>query len=280
MTIACGQCWGCKLEKARQWAIRATHEAQLHEITSFITLSYDEEHLPPDKSIDVGHWQNFAKRLRHRIGPFRFLHCGEYGRADPKLIHGGKRPHYHALIYGYDWSKDRYFWKMSNGFRIFRSPSLEKIWTYGHCYIGSLTTESAGYVARYTLKKQSGPDAKTEYGWEEKSVDRDTGEIKFGHIRRPPYITMSRNPGLGANWLKKYKADVYPCDEVLLNGVRSRPPTYYDKLLERDDPKLMQTLKSKRKYQASLQASEQTYDRLEVRERVNKARTERLHRPL
>lgn len=291
LTISCGQCSGCRLEYSRQWAVRATHEAQTcradNKPTSFITLTYDDDNLPVDGSLDVSHWQLFAKRLRKKIGPFRFLHCGEYGEQT-------FRPHYHALIYGYDWIKDRKFWdRTKNGHSLYRSDSLEETWGKGMCPIGDLTFESAAYVARYAMKKQTGVLAKALYGWERKAdkliksvaykgKDRPSGELveQWGYEYKPPYITMSRRPGLGARWLEKYKSDVYPCDEVIINGKQGRPPAYYDRLLERDDPKLHQTLKVRRRLAGSKHDDNNTYDRLAVRETVTNARISVLTRKI
>lgn len=62
--VACGQCGGCRLERARQWAIRCMHEAKFHQVNSFITLTYDDEHLPEDGSLKLRDWQQFADKLR------------------------------------------------------------------------------------------------------------------------------------------------------------------------------------------------------------------------
>jgi hypothetical protein len=51
LKIPCGQCIGCRLEYSRQWAMRCHHEASLHIFNSFITLTYDPEHLPQDGSL-------------------------------------------------------------------------------------------------------------------------------------------------------------------------------------------------------------------------------------
>ena len=80
VTVPCGQCIGCRLERSRQWAIRCTHEASLWEKNCFITLTYNDENLPKDGSLDVTHFQKFMKRLRKKHGAgIRFYHCGEYG---------------------------------------------------------------------------------------------------------------------------------------------------------------------------------------------------------
>lgn len=145
--VACGRCSGCRLERSRQWAIRCMHESSLHEFNSFITLTYAPKHLPPGGTLVLKHWQQFMYRLRKKYGKgIRFFHCGEYGE---KL----GRPHYHAILFGLDFA-DKTKWKMRRGYQTWRSKSLEKLWPFGHSEIGSVTFESAAYVARYILKKK------------------------------------------------------------------------------------------------------------------------------
>ena len=68
VTVPCGQCIGCLLERSRQWAMRCSHEASLYDENCFITLTYDDEHLPPDGCLNKEHFQKFMKRLRKRFG--------------------------------------------------------------------------------------------------------------------------------------------------------------------------------------------------------------------
>jgi hypothetical protein len=60
----------------------------------------------------------------------------------------------------------------------------------------------------------------------------ETGE---GTLVEPEYCTMSRKPGIGYNWLQKYKADVYPHDYVVINDQKVKPPRYYDSLLTEEE---------------------------------------------
>lgn len=224
------------------------HEAKSHLQNSFITLTYDGNHLPTDLSLNLSHWQNFAKKLRRECGPFRFMHCGEYGDEN-------KRPHYHAVIFGMDFREDRKAHHAIRGNIYYTSEILSACWQKGFVLIGDLTFESAAYVARYTMKKQTGSRAEAHYAG-----------------RKPEYMTMSRRPGLGANWIKKWHKDVYPSDEVITRGKRSRPPKFYDNELEKYKPELIKKIKAKRKKKAEKQETtgEQTYWRLETKEKVLK----------
>lgn len=248
----------CRLSKVRDWAIRATHEAQMHESNSFITLTYNDEKLPEDNSVDVRDWQLFAKKLRKALGPFRFLHCGEYGETN-------KRPHYHACLFGQDFNADRIVFKENDQHLLWTSPQLEKIWGMGFATIGPLNYDTAAYVARYALKKVGGPPKKDAY----ERVNPKTGEITQV---KPEYATMSRRPGLGTEWFNKYHDDVYPDDFVIIQGKKFRPPKHYDKLLEQKNPELMEQLKVKRQNVTKQKSVDETYERRNVRDTVIKAK--------
>ena len=215
VTVSCGQCSSCRLLRSSSWALRCVHEATLHEHNSFITLTYDGEHLPFDGSLDISHWQKFARDLRKSVGKFRYLHCGEYG--DENF-----RPHYHACIFGLDFLGDREFYKEKGGFTIYTSELLDQTWGRGMCTVGSLSFESAAYVARYVMKKMTGPMAPDHY----RTLDPVTGE-EFQ--LKPEYCTMSRKPGLGADWIRRWHKDVYPDDFVVHDGRKFRPPSFYDR---------------------------------------------------
>lgn len=252
LELPCGQCVGCRVERSQQWALRCVHEASLHERNSFLTLTYDDDHLPDDGGLDVSHWQKFAKRVRKQLGPFRFFHCGEYG--DQTF-----RPHYHALVFGLDFSFDREVLRRSPHL-LWHSPTLTELWGHGHVSIGAVTYETCAYVARYVVKKLTGNEAAETYG-----------------DLRPPYVTMSRGGrtrdpaenqgGIGYRWFQKYRGDVFPADEVVQNGRKFRPPRYYDEKLGEEE---LEKIKKKRRREVNLANS--TPERLAAREKVLKAR--------
>ncbi len=246
VTVPCGQCFGCRLERSRVWATRIVHEAQFHEKNSFLTLTYDDEHLPDDGGLNVKHWQNFAKKVRNKLGQFRFYHCGEYG--GERL-----RPHYHACIFGLDFSEDRETCAMSGDFPLYKSKQLDDCWENGHAWIGNLTFETAAYVARYVMEKLTGERA-----------------IEYGGIK-PDYATMSNRPGIGAKWYETYGTHAHHLDSIALNGTTMPMPAYYDKLLEKDRPEELARLKTIREEKAKRWESDQTPERLRVRETVAKA---------
>lgn len=249
--LPCGQCVGCRLEKSRQWAIRCVHEAQMHESNCFVTLTYNEESLPDNGGLDIVAWQLFAKRLRKKVGRFRYFQCGEYGSKN-------LRPHFHACLFGVDFMSDRSLWKRDSGHDLFISPTLDSAWGLGFCSIGALTYESAAYVARYVMKKVTGPPADSHY----ERVDSETGEV---FKVRPEFISMSRRPGLGSDWFDQFKSDVFPSDEVVYKGRRFRPPRFYEDKLS--DSELCE-VKARRRIRVESRASDLTPERLAVREVV------------
>lgn len=266
--VPCGQCIGCRLERSRQWAIRCMHEASLHTENCFITLTYSDEHLPSDRSLNVRDFQLFMKRLRKKYNDraIRFYHCGEYGSRFG-------RPHYHALLFGFDFPDRQLFRVTSAGSRLYRSRDLESLWPFGFSTIGDVTFDSAAYVARYIMKKVTGDKAAEHYEW----IDPDTGEI---HQRKPEYTTMSRRPGIGKLWYDKYKHEVYPSDEVIVKGRAVKPPKYYDGLYEIEYPEDAERVKEARKRAAARRKQDNTTERLRVREKVKLAQISRLKRSL
>lgn len=265
--VPCGQCIGCRIARSRMWAVRCIHEASLHERNCFITLTYDDAHLPEGGTLVLKHFQDFMKRVRKRYGEgIRFFHCGEYGEDN-------QRPHYHAILFNLDF-EDKYVFKKGEDAEsvLWRSPTLEELWPFGFSTVGTVTFKSAAYCARYIMKKMTGEYAIVY----QPHVDSITGEV-FGE-RLPPYITMSRRPGIAKHWFDKFKSDVYPDDfVVLLDGTRVATPKFYDKQLPEKE---LRVVKRERMSEAMRRADDNTPDRLRVREEVTMARLSKLKREL
>ena len=243
----------------------------MHPFNCFLTLTYDPK-LYADHDLVLGDFQTFIKALRYHYkgqtyeGPrepiqIRYYHCGEYDEED--------RAHYHCILFGWDFHIDRKKLKTSkHGDQLWISETLSELWGKGFCSIGAATYKSAGYVARYIMKKQLGDNAEQAY----QRVDRATGEV---FQVKAPYTTMSRRPGIGASWLERYRSDVFPSDEVIVAGRSTRPPRYYDTQQAKHDP-LDQSLRSiNRSLNATRYAANNTPERLAVRETVHLARMRR-----
>lgn len=242
--LPCGKCIGCHLEKSRQWAIRCLHEASLYEDNSFLTLTYKD--LPPFGSLDKRHLQLFMKRLRKRYPDknIRFFACGEYGE---KL----GRPHYHVLLFNHSF-EDAVCKTRRGDFPLYESEILTNLWGHGHASFGSVTFESAAYVARYATKKING-DKKSEHYLD----------------KMQEFILMSRRPGIGYDWLMRYLDDVYNHDTVIVrDGVKSKPPRYYDKILSEIDPARFEEIKHNRLVNLKLDDDHLLEERVRTREKV------------
>lgn len=267
VSLPCGQCIGCRLDKSREWAVRCVHEAQLHQENCFITLTYNEQNLPSDGSLQKTHLQKFWKRLRKHLNgkQIRYYACGEYGGKT-------KRPHYHACLFGHDF-EDKELYSVRESVPLYKSETLSKIWGKGFVTIGSVTFESAAYVARYITKKIYGEAAADHYT----RVCEITGEIT--NIE-PEYTVMSRRPGIGKEWFTQYKNDVFPKDYFHINGFKMKPPKYYENLYELENPESMEIIKGLRRKRGKMNAANSTPDRLESREKVKKAQHKMLKRSL
>ena len=251
-SVPCGKCVGCQLERARQWAVRCMHEARYHAASSFVTLTY--ETVPPGGSLRPKDMVDFLKRLRYHHGKLRFFQCGEYGE---RL----ERPHHHALLFGY-WPSDAREYVSGGSSRLYRSRLLEEVWSHGRCMVGSVSFQSAGYVARYALKKVVGPAAAVHY----------SGRV-------PEYLTMSRRPGIGRRYVEEFGDELYGRDFLVVNGVKCRPPRYYDEFQEREAPDVMRRIKHARADEAR-RSPDNSGSRLVVREVVKEASMRFLDRRL
>lgn len=295
ITIPCGSCVGCGLERSRQWAVRCMHENQLHASSSFVTLTFRDLNAC-GASLNYEFFSDFLKRLREHsfrvalrssgtkarargtaasaarkrareLSRVRFFACGEYGEST-------RRPHFHALLFGKDFPDRKEWRKSSAGFQLYRSAELERLWPHGNAEIGDVTFESAAYVARYLVNPQTtiagrGTDNEVAY-W----FDRESGE--FTVVERE-MLQMSKKPGIGAEWFKRYRSEVYPGDgtaSVVVNGMKVRPPRYYEQLADKwlDDPHELDIVAHERYKEALLRRDDSTPERLAVRENVARAR--------
>lgn len=245
--LPCSQCIGCRLDRARDWSLRITHESKLHRPNWFVTLTYSDKTIPDKGSLNYPDVQNFYKRLRKKLGPFRHFTVGEYGEQT-------LRPHYHAILFGLVLPDIRRFGG-SDEQPEFKSAILEETWGLGLTHIGSVSTQSVSYVARYSLKKVNGDRAEAHYKG-----------------RSPEFCHMSSKPGIGHDWFQKYHSDVTTHDYVIRDGTKNPVPRYYDKLFKRNGGELDVT-KMGRQAQAATRASDNTPERLAVRETVAKARS-------
>lgn len=271
LELPCNKCQSCKLRRAKEWALRCWHESQMHETSCFTTLTYRDADLPKNGDLDHRDFQLFMKRLRRRYPDInlRFFMCGEYG---------GKthRAHYHVVLFGY-FPPDAKYHRNENGNKYYKSQELDDLWQKGFTDTSHVTYHSAGYVARYALKKQL-PDKALQ----DRYVYADEhGEMK---VRKFEYVRMSLNPAIGKSWFTKYKQQTLDHDLVRdPNGNPCPVPSYYLSLLldeksEHYDPALHAELSLARIEKAKANP-DNTPERLAEKEICVKAKCKQQLRP-
>jgi hypothetical protein len=265
--LPCNKCLGCRLEKSRQWAVRCVHEAQMHEESCFITLTYKE--MPEGNSLNKKHFQDFMKRLRKKLEPkkIKYFACGEYGE---KL----ERPHYHAIIFGHDFSLcdddnvcEVQTYDEEYG-ATYSSSLLADVWGHGFVTVGACTFETAAYVARYCTKKINGDLAENHY----KGKTPEFGLMSKGNA-------VNKNNAIGLSWIKKFYKDLYPSNTVVHENRKFKIPAYYDKWMEKNHPELYEAVKQSREEKLMF-ITEDDLERMHVKHQVNYKMTARYKRAL
>ncbi len=282
MEVACGQCLGCRLDRNLMWAMRIVHEASMHvnqHGNCFVTFTYRDKwdatekqykkghYVPDDYSLNYHHFRDFIKRLRSRFEQkIRYFHCGEYG--DQTL-----RPHYHACLFNVTFD-DMVVYKQEEGITTYSSEILTELWPYGFCTVGELNFETAAYTAGYILSKITGLQADEAY--------LRSDEYGVCLWVKPPYITMSLKPGIGEKFYTLYAGDFFPSDECPVPGmgIRSKVPRFYEKLLKRENPELLDLVKAQRQVFIGKHAEDFIPERLHDKYQCQKAKQKRKMRPL
>lgn len=203
------------------------HEASLHESNAFVTLTYDDEHLPAGGSLDPSAFPLFMRRLRKESPGVRYFYCGEYGES-------GARPHYHALLFGW-WPDDAVECGRRGDHRVYRSGTLAALWPSGFHEVGDVSFDSAAYVARYVTKKVRGSAAVDHY----LRVDAETGEV---YQATQEFAQMSRRPGIGAGWFGRFGSELERNGTVVVSGKEVPMPRYYRRLMDRAAPEAAEEL--------------------------------------
>lgn len=241
LSLPCGQCVGCRIQKSREWADRLMMELQYHDEAWFLTLTYNNEHARPaaDVNGEVCDWltlqkkdfQLFMKRLRKAVGgtKLRFYACGEYGTET-------FRPHYHAIIFGLHLDDLKPYKKSELGFMYYTSDFLQRVWSekvdyydengqkqyryepIGYVIVGAVTWETCAYTARYVTKKLTG-DLSWYYDY-------------FGLEK--PFSLMSRKPGIAGDYFEEHKDEIFKKDFINIStekgGLKFKPPKYFERL--------------------------------------------------
>lgn len=231
------------------------HETQMHSHAWFVTLTYSNEEIPEHGSLHPPHLSAFFKALRRDRpkGTVSYYACGEYGETT-------QRPHYHAVLYGVDFL-DRTQLRSDRSGPVWRSKALESYWPHGLSEFSTVTPGSAAYVAGYVRKKVAQKVDPNHYT----RVDPDSGEL---HELEKEFSRMSLKPAIGKRWIEKYWSEVYPADQVVVDGKTFRPPRYYDKWMDQHHPQIMFDVRLQRDAQGvSLEP-----EKLTAKEKIHQAR--------
>lgn len=248
VVLSCGQCLECRCKHAQEWANRIMLESQYHETSYFVTLTYDDEHVPRTwpYSQDYSHTcrycdpktgkvsllptryyrgdevltlapddlQLFVKRLRrqqsyHHDNIIRYYAVGEYG----SQYH---RPHYHAIIFGLVLDDIVEVGRNSHGTILHDSETIRRLWGNGITEVDLMTWESAAYCARYTTKK----------------LGKKETDFYAENCLVPEFSRMSLKPAIGYQYYEDHKDEIYKYDEINIStvhgGRKVKPPHYYD----------------------------------------------------
>lgn len=220
--LPCGKCPECCKDYYTSWATRGSRELMRWDTSVFITLTYSDENLPPDNSLDKSHIQKFIKRVKKRFcstkeNPIRQTYCGEYGETT-------NRPHYHAILYNCDFPDKTLHRITDQGHNVYISETLSKLWGKGFAEFGYATPATIAYLYKYILKKKSR---------KEKILPLEIFRDGITYVVEHEFIQSSRNPGIGAHMrgsssLKKGFLSV--------DGVKKKIPKYYLEWLKKNDP--------------------------------------------
>jgi len=198
-SVRCGRCMACRITRAQEWSVRLLHEMSLHEDLCYITLTYNEQCIRSDFSLEKKELVKFFKRLRKKIEPkkIKYYACGEYGEET-------YRPHYHAIVFGWN-SDNQYFLRYDKGKKMMSSKELDDLWRFGENTIDLVNLKAINYVTKYITKKLYGEMAEEFYG---------SNEV--------PFNLMSK--GLGYEW---YKKNCQKDEFLRINGKDVMIPKYY-----------------------------------------------------
>ncbi len=243
IVVPCGKCPACLKKRRADWVSRMRLEALQHPVSTFATLTYDDEHCP--KHLEKSDVQNFIKRLRnvprdYGFPPFlvRYFACGEYGSHT-------HRPHYHLVLFGVDMTAPEwmpYLTGFNQGKPRYASRVLERLWPYGFNVVGSVTDSSIKYVSKYAAKyfEHDNP-------WREFS-------LKSIGLGRSVFVDVSREGREYRYRLRKAFFDRYPDGVIALPGSHGvsfcRCPSCLDGYAERFAPELYEAQCARRRVHA------------------------------
>lgn len=188
ISVPCGRCAFCAIQKRSDWALRLHYEAKKHVGSRFVTLTYANPHLKWSKGVpqlDKTDLQKFFKRVRRAGQKFRYYAVGEYGSKT-------YRPHYHVIMFG-----------------DIDEKIVRQSWPFGHVHIGTVTSASVMYCLGYVVNA--------------KGKGMSYGRVKpFTLMSRRPGLGANYLTKAMIDWHKSDRKNY-----AVLDGQRRHLPRYY-----------------------------------------------------
>ena len=209
----CGKCLACRINKKREWSLRLQHEVRVSDNATFVTLTYEDKHLPLDENglncPSVSDLQYFIKKLRRRYtgSNIRYMINSEYG---PET----KRVHYHGIIFNLPKSVYSGDIIRRNNTVSFHNIEFEHIWGLGNVEVSEAVPARCNYVCSYFVNKQ----------------------VEEGY--KPNISVMSRGYGIGKLVANSNSDRIRYYNEGFMtneHGTRVKLPRYYKNLLYTED---------------------------------------------
>lgn len=252
--IPCRHCWACHLNYSAEWATRIIYECRKYTHNYFVTLTFNDNWLPVLEQIEYKDkiyinpedgtwnegsvWEPYMHKFIHDLRQYlqreknhtgmKYFYCMEYGETT-------HRPHAHILLMNCPlntWEFDD--WYQDDMYKLhWKTNEIQQFWRYGIIDIGEVEWSSAAYVARYCTKK----------------LHQKNNEDYCREGKLPEFIRMSR--GLGMDYYKEHKDEIYKNDEIVMRTVRGnvgsyKPPKAWDRKFKEEHPDQWEMIKLSR----------------------------------
>lgn len=239
---SCGKCESCRRQHVTRIATACEQHMRLESASCYLTLTYDEEHLPENGTLVKKHVDRFIDALRKWIavnkddpkwnkayfgnhqGKFKRVVSGEYGSKTD-------RPHYHLFIMGFDFPDKEPLPFKKDGKQLFRSKILQHYWPYGTVDYKNADPGAAKYVIKYAMKeKLHGKEYHEQY--EQRGLAL-------------PFVSVSQ--GIGAEYAQKYQEELFRNGTFISDGKEVALNRRQLQQLARIDPERTEQYKEERR---------------------------------
>lgn len=225
--VPCGKCPNCKRRRVTEWAFRLRNEDLHSPAAFFLTLTYYEAPMTPNRFMTLNPYDLscFWKRLRKAGYRFKYYAVGEYG-----TLH--KRPHYHAIVFMEDEITESMF-----------SSVIDKYWGWGAIHVGTVSGASVAYTLKY--------------------IDKPTRIPEHSNDDRIPEFSRS-SQGLGKNYVTDDIKDYYNANPdklyLIQDGYKVPMSRYYQNLLLDDQAKAIYRRNAKQANEDAVQTFREHLD--------------------